>query len=70
MSITVECEKQNRLSFLDVQIIPEDKIFTNSVFRKPTFGGVYTNFDRFLPSTYKFGTAHTLTNRCLRICSS
>ena len=33
---------------------------------------MYTNtyFDRFLPSTYKFGTVYTLTNRCLRICSS
>ena len=31
MSITIEREKQNRLSFLDVQVIPEDKIFTNSV---------------------------------------
>ena len=70
MSITIENEKQNRLSFLDVQVIPEDKIFTNSVYRKPTFSGVYTHFDRFLPSTYKFGTVYTLTNRCLRICSS
>ena len=65
MSTTIESEKQNRLSFLDVQVIPEDKIFTNSVYRKPTFSGVYTHFDRFLPSTYKFGTVYTLTNRCL-----
>ena len=70
MTITIESEKQNRLSFLDVQVIPEDKIFTNSVYRKPTFSGVYTHFDRFLPSTCKFGTVYTLTNRCLRICSS
>ena len=26
--------------------------------------------DRFLPSTYKFGTVYALTNRCLQICSS
>ena len=32
MSTTIESEKQNRLSFLDVQVIPEDKIFTNSVY--------------------------------------
>ena len=70
MSTTIKSEKQNRLSFLDVQVIPEDKIFTNSVYRKPTFSGVYTHFDRFLPSTYKFGTVYTLTNRCLQICSS
>ena len=65
MSITIESEKQDRLSFLDVQVIPEDKIFTNSVYHKPTFSGVYTNFDRFLPSTYKFVmSTHSLTDAC------
>ena len=69
-SFTVESEKQNRTSFLDVQIILEDKTFTTSVYRKPTFSGVYTHFDSFLPSTYKFGTVYALAYRCLRICSS
>ena len=56
MSFTIKSEKQNRISFLDVQIIREDKTFTTSVFHKPTFSGVYTDFDNFLPSfTYKFG---------------
>ena len=31
MSFTIESEKQNRMSYLDVQIIPEDKTFTTSV---------------------------------------
>ena len=70
MSITIESDKQNRPSFLDAQVIPEDKIFTNSVYHKPTFSGGYTHFDRFLPSTCKFGTVYTLTNICLRIFSS
>ena len=58
------------MSFLDIAIIREDKTFTTSVYRKPTFSGVYTHFDSFLPSTYKFGTVYTLAYRCLRICSS
>ena len=58
------------MSFLDIKIICEDKIFTTSLYRKPTFSVVYTHFDSFLPFTYKFGTVYTLTNRCLRICSS
>ena len=70
MSFTIEREKQNRMSFLDIAIIREDKTFTTSVYRKPTFSGVYTHFDSFLPSTYKFGTVYTLAYRCLRICSS
>ena len=70
MSFTIESEKQNRMSFFDVQISREDKTFTISGYRKPTFGGVYTHFDSFLTSTYKFGTVYTLAYRCLRICSS
>ena len=31
MSFTIISEKQNRMSYLDVQIIPEDKTFTTSV---------------------------------------
>ena len=40
------------------------------VYCKPTFSGVYTHFDSFLPSTYKSGTVYTLAYRCLSICSS
>ena len=42
------------MSFLDVQIIQEDKTFTTFVYRKASFTGVYTHFDSFLPSTCKF----------------
>ena len=70
MSFTIEREKQNRISFLDIEIICEDKTFTTSVYRKPTISGVYTHFDSFLPSTCKFGTVYTLAYRCFQICSS
>ena len=50
------------MSFLDVQIFREYKNFTTSVYRKPTFSGVYTHFDTFLPSTFKFGTVYTLAS--------
>ena len=70
MSFTIEREKQNRMSFPDITIICEDKTFTTSVYRKPTFSGVYTHFDSFLRSTYKFSTVYTLAYRCFRICSS
>ena len=70
MSFTIEREKQNRTSFLDIEIICEDKTFTTSVYRKPIFSGVYTHFDSFLPSKYKSGTVYTLACRCLHISSS
>ena len=40
MSFTIESEEQNRMSFLDLQIICVDKTFTTSVYCKPTFSGV------------------------------
>ena len=67
MSFTIESEKQNRMSFLDAQIICEDKIFTTSVYHKRTFSEISRYFDSFLPSTYKFGTVYTLAYRCLQI---
>ena len=70
ISFAIEPEKQNRMSFLDVQIIREDKAFTTSVYCKPTFSRVSTHLNRFLPSTYKFGPVYKLAYRCLRICSS
>ena len=60
MSFTIEREKQSGMSFLDIAITREDKTLTTSVYRKPIFSGVYTHFDSFLPSTYKFGTVYTM----------
>ena len=48
MLFAIENEKQNRMSFLHVQIIREDKTFTTSVYRKPTFSGVDTNLTGFI----------------------
>ena len=48
------------MSFLDVNIIREKDKFTTSVYRKPTFSGIYTHFDSFLPSNNKIGLLYTL----------
>ena len=34
--------------------------FTTTINRKPTFRGVYSNFESFLPSVYKFDIVYTL----------
>ena len=59
----MENEKQNRMSFLDVQINCEYETFTTPVYCKLTFSGVNTHFDSFLLSTYRFGTLYTLAYR-------
>ena len=60
MSFAIENEKQSRMTFLDVQIIREDKAFTTSAYRKPTFSGVYSHFGNFLLYTCEFGTVYAL----------
>ena len=61
-----EEENNRKLFFLDVQ----GNKFATTVYGKPTFSGVYTHFDSFLPTTYKFSTIYTLVFRCFSICSS
>ena len=43
MSFTYEVEYDEKLPFLDILMTREDKEFTNNVYRKPTFSGLYTN---------------------------
>ena len=68
MLFFMEREKEDKLSFLDVEIIREQGKFTTTIYRKPTFAGVYSNFESFSPSVYKFGMVYTLVYRCFRIC--
>ena len=68
MSFSMETEKKNKLSFLDVEIIREQDKFTTTIYRKPTFSGVYSSFERFLPSVYKFGMVYTIVYQRLTLC--
>ena len=69
ISFTIENEKDNRMSFLGVNIIRDQGKFTTSVYREPTSRKIYTHFDNFLPSTYKIGMIPVLIYRCFRIRS-
>ena len=66
----METEKENKLYFLDVEVIREQGKFTTTVYRKPTFSGVYCSFENFLPSVYKFNMVCTVVYTCFRICSN
>ena len=70
MPFSMETEKESKLSLLDVEIIREQGRYTTTIYRKPTFSDVYSNFECFLPSVYKFGMVYTLDYRCFCICSN
>ena len=55
------------LSFLDFEVFRENDKFFSSVFRKDTFGRVYTNSISFIPLDYNFGLVQPLLNRCFSL---
>ena len=63
-----EKKKNGKLSFLHEDVYRQGSQFATTVYRKPTFSGVYTHFDSFLPTTYKFGMIYTLAFRCFSSC--
>ena len=69
MSFSMETERQNKFSFLDIEVTRKQGKFSTTIYRKPTFTGVYSNFESFSPSFYRFGMVYTLVYRCFRICS-
>ena len=66
----IKKEKDTKISFLDISISRNNNALGTSIFRKPTFSGVYTNFNSFLPTEYKRSLLHTLLYRTYNICSS
>ena len=69
INFSLEKENEGRLSFLDVNIFREKGKFVTNVYRKKTFSCVYTNFDSFIPETYKTGLIKSLLFRCFNLCS-
>ena len=68
MSFSFEQEKDGKLSFLDIEVFREKGKFVTTVYKKPTVSGVYTHFESFLLTIYKFGMVYTLAYHCFKIC--
>ena len=47
MSFSFEHERNGKLSFLNVEVSRQEGHFVTTVYRKPTFSGVYTHFESF-----------------------
>lgn len=70
MQFTSEIEADDKLAFLDVLVERIGDKFVTSIYRKPTFSGVYTNFKSYLPIDYKYGLVYTLIHRAYTISSN
>ena len=59
---TSETENENSTSFPDIKVSRDNDKFTTSVYHKPAFSGVFTNFESFIRS-------HIITTSCLPYCT-
>ena len=65
----MEEESNGQLPFLDVLVERGDSSFLTSVYRKPTFTGLYLDWHSFAPKSRKLNLIRCLSNRALNICS-
>ena len=70
-NIRFSCEVENDhvLNFLDILIRREDR-FVTSIYRKPTFSGIYSHFNSYAPLIYKKGLIDCLVFRIFHLCST
>ena len=69
IKFTYEKESNNSLPFLDILISRSENGFKTSVYHKPTFSGVYSNFNSFIYDEYKIGSVFTMLFRTFSIVS-
>ena len=70
ISFTFEIENNNNLAFLDVLVSRTGDEFLTSLYRKPTFSGLYSNFSSYMPTDYKKGLIYTLLYRGFSLCTN
>ena len=70
IQFTREPEVENQLAFLDVHIMKARKGVETKLFRKPTFTGLYINWQSYAPFKHKKNLLFTLLDRAYKICSS
>lgn len=69
LKFKMEVENKNTLPFLGVLLAKSYISFVTSLYRNPTFTGLYLRWDSFSPKSRKINPIKTLNHRALMICS-
>ena len=69
IKFTCETEQNNTFSSLDINITRQNNQLKTSVYRKPTFSGVFTHYKSYIDQSYKKSLIFTLLFRCYSLCS-
>lgn len=67
IKFTIEEEKDNKINFLDLTIIRENKKLNYDIFRKPTHTNRYIPADSFHPFKYKAAAFNSMFDRLFKI---
>ena len=70
LRFTMEGEKNNRLPFMDVLVIRGESGLSTTVYRKPTFTGLYTRWDSYCSTGQKIALVRSLAHRARKLCSA
>ena len=71
ISLTPELEKDSKLPFLNVEIFRSNSKFSTSVYHKPTFTGLFTNFHSFILLAYKRSLVSCqIRNQITQLCNA
>ena len=63
----MECEKDNKIAFLDVLINKENNGLITNVYKKSTFTGLLTNYSSFTSELFKIVLIKSLIDRAYKI---
>ena len=69
LTFTMEEENNNKQPFLDVLVERCDSSFLTSVYKKPTFTGLYLSWHSFAPRSRKLNLIRCISYKALNICS-
>ncbi|CAF3199339.1 unnamed protein product, partial [Rotaria sp. Silwood2] len=74
IQFTYEEEKDNQLSFLDINITHATTVrcsqFSTTIYRKPSYTGLILKWTSFVPTHYKKSALSSMIYRAIRICST
>ena len=70
IEFTYDVEKDGKLPFLDVLVIPKDYKVETTVYRKSTNNDIYLHWQSFSQTTWKRGALRTLDSGAFKVCSN
>jgi len=67
LQFTMEIEKDNKISFLDLTFINDEGTIIFDLYKKPTFSGRYLNYRSHHPLNHKKGIIYGLTDKIINL---